>query len=107
MAEVWVLGGTGRVGRSVADTPFSNVTIKTDVELAKFNYMRERPEYFKGVEVAYRYQREYPEGKLAAQLFGSVSEISAEQLKEKKYKDVEQGTRVKVDTRSGDYISKA
>lgn len=83
-----------RVIRSVADTPFSNVTIKTDVELAKFNYMRERPEYFKGVEVAYRYQREYPEGKLAAQLFGSVSEISAEQLKEKKYKDVAQGTRI-------------
>jgi len=83
-----------RVIRSVADTPFSNVTIKTDVELARFNYMRERPEYFKGVEVTYRYLREYPEGKLAAQLFGSVSEISAEELKEKKYKDVAQGTRI-------------
>jgi len=83
-----------RVIRSVADTPFSNVTIKTDVELAKFNYMRERPEYFKGVEVSYRYLREYPEGKLAAQLFGTVSEISADQMKERKYKDVAQGTRI-------------
>ncbi|MDA0181228.1 penicillin-binding protein 2 [Solirubrobacter phytolaccae] len=83
-----------RVIRSVADTPFSNVTIKTDVPLAKFNYMRERPEYFKGVEVTYRYLREYPEGKLAAQLFGTVSEISTEQMKERKYKDVSQGTRI-------------
>ena len=32
-----------RVIRGVADTPFSNVTIRTDVDPAEFNYMRERP----------------------------------------------------------------
>jgi penicillin-binding protein 2 len=83
-----------RVIRSIADTPYSNVTIKTDVPLEQFNYMRERPEYFKGVVVTNRYLREYPEGKLAAQLFGTVSEIGTEQMKLGRYKDVEQGTRI-------------
>jgi penicillin-binding protein 2 len=83
-----------RVIRSIADTPYSNVTVRSDVPLAEFNYMRERPEYFPGVVVTQRYQREYPEGKLAAQLFGTVSEISTEQLGLRKYKDVAQGTRI-------------
>ena len=56
--------------------------------------MRERPEYFEGVVVTNRYLREYPEGKLAAQLFGTVSEISTEQMEQRKYKDVAQGTRI-------------
>ncbi|MBE2316239.1 penicillin-binding protein 2 [Solirubrobacter sp. CPCC 204708] len=83
-----------RVIRSIADTPYSNVTVRTDVPLAQFNYMRERPEYFKGVVVTKRYIREYPEGKLAAQLFGTVSEIGTEQMKLRRYKDVAQGTRI-------------
>src|SRR5918995_2673070 len=83
-----------RVIRSIADTPYSNVTVRTDVPLAEFNYMRERPEYFEGVVVTKRYLREYPEGKLAAQLFGTVSEISTKQMEERKYKDVAQGTRI-------------
>lgn len=83
-----------RVIRSVADTPYSNVTIKTDVPLEQFNYMRERPEYFKGVVVTNRYLREYPEKNLAAQLFGTVSEISTDQMQLSRYKDVAQGTRI-------------
>jgi penicillin-binding protein 2 len=83
-----------RVIRSIADTPYSNVTVRTDVPLAEFNYMRERPEYFPGVVVTQRYQREYPEKQLAAQLFGTVSEISTEQMGLRKYKDVAQGTRI-------------
>ena len=83
-----------RVIRSIADTPYSNITIRTDVPLAEFNYMRERPEYFKGVVVTNRYVREYPKGKLAAQLFGTVSEISTEQMAKRQFKDVAQGTRI-------------
>ena len=83
-----------RVIRSIADTPYSNVTVRTDVPLAEFNFMRERPEYFEGVVVTKRYLREYPEGKLAAQLFGTVSEISTKQMEQRKYKDVAQGTRI-------------
>ena len=73
-----------RVIRGIADTPFSNVTIRTDVDPAEFEYMRERPEYFPGVEVTRRYLRQYPHDKLAAQLFGTISEITEDQRKDKK-----------------------
>ena len=83
-----------RVIRGVADTPFSNVTIRTDVDPAEFEYMRERPEYFPGVEVTRRYLRQYPHGKLAAQLFGTISEITEDQRKEDAYAGIDQGTRI-------------
>jgi penicillin-binding protein 2 len=83
-----------RVIRGIADAPYSNVTVRTDVPLEQFNYMRERPEYFPGVVVAKRYLRRYPYGETAAQLFGTVSEITDEQLKLDAYKGIEQGTRI-------------
>ena len=83
-----------RVIRSVADRPYANVTIRTDVPLAQFNHMRERPEVFAGVVVTQRYLREYPRGTLAAHLFGSVSEITEPQLALKRNAGVEPGTRI-------------
>jgi penicillin-binding protein 2 len=83
-----------RVIRGIADAPYSNVTIRTDVPRAEFNYMREHAELFPGVVVEKRYLRKYPHGKLAAQLFGTVSEITAGQLKQKRNKGVAQGTRI-------------
>ena len=52
-----------RVIRGIADTPYSNVTIRTDVPPAQFNYMRERPEYFTGIVVTKRNLRRYPQGR--------------------------------------------
>src|SRR3954447_20906178 len=85
-----------RVIRGIADTPYSNVTIRTDVPLQQFNYMRERPEYFKGIVVAQRNLRRYPQGQLAAQLFGTVSEISEAQRTsdDSHYKGIPAGTRI-------------
>jgi penicillin-binding protein 2 len=83
-----------RVIRGVADAPYSNVTVRTDVDPAEFEYMRERPEYFPGVEVTRRFLREYPHGRLAAQLFGTISEITADQRKEDAYAGIKQGTRI-------------
>jgi len=83
-----------RVIRGIADAPYSNVTIRTDVPPAEFNYMRERPEYFKGIVVAQRNIREYPQGETAAQLFGTVSEITEEQRGLDKYKGIPAGTRI-------------
>ena len=51
-----------RVIRSIADTPYSNVTVRTDVPLAQFNYMRERPEYFEGVVVDQALPARVPRG---------------------------------------------
>ena len=85
-----------RVIRGIADAPYSNVTIRTDVPQAEFDYMRERPEYFTGIVVAPRNLRRYPQGELAAQLFGTVSEISEEQRNSglAHYKDIAAGTRI-------------
>jgi penicillin-binding protein 2 len=83
-----------RVIRGIADAPYSNVTIRTDVPRAQFNYMREYAEQFKGVVVEERYLRRYPEKQLASQIFGRVFEIGPEQLKQDEYADVAQGTRI-------------
>jgi penicillin-binding protein 2 len=83
-----------RVIRGIADAPYSNVTIRTDVARPEFNYMRENAEQFKGVVVEERFLRSYPQDQHAAQLFGRVFEIGPEQLKLDKYAGVAQGTRI-------------
>jgi penicillin-binding protein 2 len=86
-----------RVIEGIAELPYSNVTIKTAVSRAAFNYIRERREQFPGVEVEKQYLRDYPHKELAAQLFGTTREISPAELKEKRYKGVEPGTRIGAD----------
>jgi penicillin-binding protein 2 len=83
-----------RVIEGVAETPYSNVTIKTAVDRAAFNYLRERKEQFPGVEVEKQYLRDYPHDDLGAQLFGTIREISPDELKQKRYRGLEQGTRI-------------
>jgi penicillin-binding protein 2 len=84
-----------RVVQGIADTPYSNVTVKTlSDDRAAFNYLLERKDQFPGVVVEKRYLREYPYRTLAAQLFGTVNEISPDQLKLRRYKDVVPGTRI-------------
>jgi penicillin-binding protein 2 len=86
-----------RVIEGVAELPYSNVTIKTAINRAAFNYIRERKEQFPGVEVEKQYLRDYPHKELAAQLFGTTREISPKELKEKRYKGVAAGTRIGAD----------
>jgi penicillin-binding protein 2 len=86
-----------RVIEGVAELPYSNVTIKSAVSRAAFNYIRERREEFPGVEVEKQYLRDYPHNELAAQLFGTTREISPTELKEKRFKGVEAGTRIGAD----------
>ena len=83
-----------RVIRGIADAPYSNVTIITDVERAKFNYMREYAEQFKGVVVEERYLRRYPLKETASQIFGRVFEIGPEQVEKDEFAGVAQGTRI-------------
>ena len=83
-----------RVTEGVAETPYSNVTIKTDVDSAAFNYLRERKERFPGIAVEKLYLRNYPHDELAAQLFGTLREISPDELEERRYRGVAQGTRI-------------
>jgi penicillin-binding protein 2 len=86
-----------RVIEGIAELPYSNVTIKTAVSRTAFNYIRERKEQFPGVGVEKQYLRDYPHKELAAQLFGTTREISPTELKMKRYRGVEPGTRIGAD----------
>jgi penicillin-binding protein 2 len=83
-----------RVVQGIADQPSANVTIKTDVPPAAFNYLLEHREAFPGVVVEKKYLRNYPFRKLGAQLFGTLREISPDELETEKYRGVTQGTRI-------------
>ena len=74
--------------------PYANITLKQDVSPAVRNYVLERQERFPGVSVARVFLRSYPHKELAAQIFGTVGEISPDELKQSRFRDVKQGTIV-------------
>jgi penicillin-binding protein 2 len=66
--------------------PLSPVKVKEQVGEARVDYLSERADEFRGVEVVDTYLRAYPHGDLAAHLLGYVGKISAGQLKDLKSK---------------------
>jgi penicillin-binding protein 2 len=87
-----------RVIRAVADAPFANVTVQTDVEKEAFDYLVERRDRFPGVLPETVYLRNYPHKTLAAQLFGTQREISPSEL--------EDPDNRKLNLEQGDHIGK-
>src|SRR5215211_47763 len=83
-----------RVIEGIADQPSANVTIKTDVPPAAFNYLLEHREEFHGVVVEKQYLRNYPFKTLGSQLFGTLREISPDEVGTKRYRGVAPGTRI-------------
>jgi penicillin-binding protein 2 len=83
-----------QVVRSLVLVPYSDVRVKTDVPTSVLTYVLERQEQFPGVTVEETYLRQYPRGTLAAQLLGTVGEISPDELKESRFRGVKQGTIV-------------
>ena len=83
-----------RVVEQLAVVPYSAVTVRSDVPRAVMNYLKERKERFKGVDVDRVYLRSYPEDTLAAQMLGYVGEISPRELKQRRNRGVKQGTIV-------------
>jgi penicillin-binding protein 2 len=83
-----------RVVRSLALVPYAKVTIKTDVPESIRNYLLERGEDFPGTDVAKVYLRKYEQDELAAQLVGTVGEISPSELDLDRFRGVAQGTVV-------------
>ncbi len=74
--------------------PYANITLKQDVSPAVRNYVLERKNEFPGVDVEPVFLRSYPHDELAAQIFGTVGEISPGELKESRFRGVKQGTIV-------------
>jgi penicillin-binding protein 2 len=83
-----------RVVQSLAALPYANVTVKVDVDVPRRNYLVEHPEGFPGIDVERKFLRRYPQHDLAAQLVGSIGEIDGQELKQKRFKGVKQGTVV-------------
>jgi penicillin-binding protein 2 len=83
-----------RVVRSLTLVPYASVTIKTDVPATVRNYLLERSAQFPGVDVQKVYLRRYPNRVMAAQLEGTVGEISPKELRFARFRGVHQGTIV-------------
>ncbi|MDX6676646.1 MAG: penicillin-binding protein 2 [Solirubrobacteraceae bacterium] len=81
-----------QVVRSLVLVPYSSARIATDVPASVLGYIRERPELFQGVNVEQTYLRDYPHTTLAAQILGTVGQINPDELKQKRYRGIRQGT---------------
>jgi penicillin-binding protein 2 len=82
------------VVRSLVLVPYSSIRVKTDVPESVLAYVSERPERFPGVKVERTYVRDYPHDELAAQLLGTVNEITPKELKDPRFRGVKQGTLI-------------
>ena len=83
-----------RVEEQLEVLPFSAATVDQDVDLAAVQYILEHGEDFPGVTVERVFLRSYPHQEVAAHLFGTVGEVTAEQLEQERYTDVAMGDRV-------------
>lgn len=82
------------VRQQLREVPFSAATVKTDVSLPVVAYLSEHKQSFPGVTVDTLSLRSYPHKQLAAHIFGTVGEVTGEQLKQRRYRGVTQGDRV-------------
>jgi len=82
------------VMRGLSQVPYAAITIKTDASRTVTNYIEERNEDFPGVRAESVFLRRYPEGSLASQIVGNVSEVNGDQLKRGRYRKVAAGTLV-------------
>ena len=83
--------------RAVADGKVASLdllVIKEDASRKVVSYLLEHRLSFPGVEIQKNYLRDYPQGDLAAQLFGNLGEINKDQLKEQRFKGYAPGDMV-------------
>ena len=78
------------VTRQLAILPYANVTLKTDVPRQVQYYLAERQQSFPAVVVQKIFVRNYPLSGLAAQLFGTVGPINAQEIASKAYRGISQ-----------------
>ena len=83
-----------RVNAQFRQLQYSKATVKADVDHSVMLHIAERKERFPGVEVDPVFLREYPHREVGAHLFGTVGEVTQEQLDDPSYRDVELGDRI-------------
>jgi penicillin-binding protein 2 len=82
------------VGKQLKALPFSAATVKQDVSGPVVAYILERQEDFPGVTVERVFLRQYPHHTIGAHLFGTVGEVTKEEMKDPRYRGVNLGDRV-------------
>jgi penicillin-binding protein 2 len=83
-----------RVVDSIVQVPYANIRVKTGVPAAQRDYILERHSEFPGVTVEQLNVRQYPKKDMAAQILGTVGQITQQQLTDKSYKGATGGTDV-------------
>jgi penicillin-binding protein 2 len=88
----------GRIRREVREQlkalPFSSATVKQGVPLPVVQYILEHQDEFPGVTVERVFLRSYPHEVVGAHLFGTVGEVTKEQLKDQRFTGAALGDRV-------------
>ncbi len=82
------------VDEQLEEQPFSAATVEQDVKLPLVQYILEHKEQFPGATVERVFLRSYPHKKIGAHLFGTVGEVTQEQMKDERYRGVALGDRV-------------
>jgi penicillin-binding protein 2 len=82
------------VDRQLKALPFSSATVKQDVTLPVVSYVLEHQNDFPGVTAERVFLRQYPHHQIGAHLFGTVGEVTKEELKNTRYHGVALGDRV-------------
>ena len=80
-----------RVIDELVQTPYAPIRLRQDVPATLRNFLAERETDYPGLSVQRRYPREYPDDGLAAQIFGTIGEVSPDELRTKRYRGLEQG----------------
>jgi penicillin-binding protein 2 len=76
------------------ELPANPVTLKREVDYPLVYYLQEHQTDFPGVAVERVFVRRYEQGTLGAHIFGYVSEVTAEQLEEPNYQELDPGDLV-------------
>ena len=83
-----------QIRQQTKESPASPVTLQRDVPYDLVYFLRENQGDFPGVSVDRVYVRRYPQGGLAAHMFGYVREVNEDQLKEPQYESLVPGDEV-------------
>ncbi len=81
-----------QIEKEAAALPYANITIKPDASQAEAAWVLENRRTLPGADVTRVWLRSYPYGAIGAQLFGTVGEVTAEQLNKPRFDGIPQGT---------------
>ena len=91
--------------RKHSSDPLAPVTIKESAREPEVAYLSEHKQDFRGVDVARTSLRHYPYGSLAAQVLGSVGEVTQQQLASKRgYRSGDEVGQSGIESRYDEYL---